>query len=31
MGDRAAVIAEEQRAVDHAYRCYEQKLAENRW
>lgn len=30
MGDRAAVIAEEQRAVDRAYRCYEQKLAKNR-
>jgi hypothetical protein len=30
MGDRAAVIAEEQRAVDRAYLCYEQKLAKNR-
>ncbi|MEV5748355.1 hypothetical protein AB0L00_11095 [Actinoallomurus sp. NPDC052308] len=30
MGDRAAVIAEEQRAVDRAYRCYEAKLAKNR-
>ncbi|MCO5994755.1 HelD family protein [Actinoallomurus rhizosphaericola] len=30
MGDRAAVIAMEQRAVDHAYACYEQKFAKNR-
>jgi DNA helicase IV len=30
MGDRAAVIAREQQAVDHAYACYEQKLAKNR-
>lgn len=30
MGGRAAVIAAEQRAVDHAYVCYEQKLAKNR-
>jgi DNA helicase IV len=30
MGDRAAVIAEEQRAVHRAYLCYEQKLAKNR-
>jgi DNA helicase IV len=30
MGDRADVIAEEQKAVDHAYSCYEQRFARNR-
>ncbi|GGV24534.1 hypothetical protein GCM10010182_53900 [Actinomadura cremea] len=30
MTDRHATLAEEQRAVDHAYRCYERVFAENR-
>ncbi|MBW8485525.1 HelD family protein [Actinomadura parmotrematis] len=30
MPDRAAIIAAEQRAVDHAYECYERPLRENR-
>lgn len=30
MTDRKAVLAEEQRAVDHAYACYERRFATNR-